>query len=318
MKRKVIKIGPATLVISLPADWTKKFNIKKGDELEVIELDRTLQLNTEKEFGLNKKLINISDYNPLIMRTIGMLYKIGYNEIKIIYDKNKKNYRGEEFSELDLLKRAVESYSGMDIEEIRQDKDGNYMLVLERSSLIPSEFKKTLDQSFRHLCYMSEEVGIALKENNKNILTNVNLTDNLINQTTNFCQKVLNKHGYEEYTKTTLVYIIVVEIEKLGDKYRIMYENYSKDKFKINKDILKIYNRIDEILNELYSLYRKFDKKKLTYIGDNCQSISKELEKLMENCSKKEIKIIFELYNINESIYDILEPLIGFNHEQIN
>ena len=38
MKRKIVKQGSATMTISLPATWIKKFNLKVGDELEIDEV----------------------------------------------------------------------------------------------------------------------------------------------------------------------------------------------------------------------------------------------------------------------------------------
>ena len=42
MKRKVIQIADSTQLISLPRKWAQKFNIKKGDELEVEEHDNKI------------------------------------------------------------------------------------------------------------------------------------------------------------------------------------------------------------------------------------------------------------------------------------
>lgn len=319
MKRKVIKIGPATLVVSLPANWTKKFNIKKGDEIDIIESGRDIVIHNIKEFNTKKSdlVINISKYNPLIMRTIGMLYKSGYRKIKIYYDNSKKDYLGEDYLELDLIKRAIESYSGVDIEEIRKDKDGNYVQVSERSDLLQGEFNKTLDQSFRHLCFLSEQVSSAFEKNNKNSLKNIDLTDNLINQTTNFCQKLLNKQGYENFDKTSFVYEITVGIEKLGDKYRLLYKHFSNTNFRVSKELTNYFFEIDGFLNEFYSLYRKFEINKLGSIGNKGQILLKKSDRLLEKIQKKEIKIMIYLFNIVEEIYDLLEPLIGLNNEEI-
>lgn len=314
-----MKIGPTTLVVSLPAGWIKKFNIKKGDELEIIETGRSISIHIGKDFELPKEkaVINISKYNPLIMRAIGMLYKSGYKEIKIYYDSFKKNYLGEDYFEIELIKRAVESYSGIDIEEIKKDKEGNYIKISERSTLLQGEFNKTYDQSFRHLCFLSEQVVSAFEKNDKYALKNIDTTDNLINQTTNFCQKLLNARGYEEFGKTSYVYEIVSGIEKIGDKYRILYKYFAKSKFKISNEILRFCFEIDEFLNDFYSLNRKFEIEKLSSVGNKGQLLLRKSEELFENAKKKEIKVLFYLCNIIEEIYDLLEPLMGLHHEEI-
>lgn len=320
MKRKVMKIGPATLVISLPANWTKKLKIEKGDEMEVTEFEKGLQITTKKEFSPEKKFIAISQYNPLIMRTLGILYKVGYNEIKIPYNENVKLYDAygkKGFNEIDFIRRSVESYSGMDIKEIRKDREGSYVMITERAQLLPSEFKNTLNQAFLHLNFISEEILVAISKNNKNMLDRINLTDNLINQTTNFCQKVLNKHGYEQFWKTSFIYIIVVSLEQLGDKYRELYEYYATQNFKVSSDLLNFLKKTNQLVNQFYDLYRKFSVENLSSLGNNCRNLAVDYDKLLEKCEKKELKILFYLNNIREQIYDLLEPLMAFYHEQL-
>ena len=48
MRRKVLQIAESTQLISLPRKWTLKYNIQKGDELEVEENGNKIQISTEK------------------------------------------------------------------------------------------------------------------------------------------------------------------------------------------------------------------------------------------------------------------------------
>ena len=138
-----------------------------------------------------------------------------------------------------------------------------------------------------------------------------------INQTTNFCQKVLNKHGYEQFWKPTFVYFIVVGIEQLGDKYRELYEYYANQNFKVSEEILSFHAKINSAVSEFYSLFRKFDIKKLSALGATLKILSEEYDKLLESSSKKELRILFYLNNIREQTYDLLEPLMAFYHEEL-
>ena len=49
MGRKVIQIADSTQLISIPRAWGRKYNIKKGDELEVVEKDNMLEISTKRE-----------------------------------------------------------------------------------------------------------------------------------------------------------------------------------------------------------------------------------------------------------------------------
>ena len=47
IKRRVIQIANSTQLISLPRKWTQKYNIRKGDELEVEEDGDRILVHTE-------------------------------------------------------------------------------------------------------------------------------------------------------------------------------------------------------------------------------------------------------------------------------
>jgi bifunctional DNA-binding transcriptional regulator/antitoxin component of YhaV-PrlF toxin-antitoxin module len=84
MKRKVIKQGYNTLTVTLPTEWTKKFNVKPGDEVEITEQGRGLQVSTEKGPNLSTITIDIAGLTPAVVwRYILAAYRSGYDEITI-------------------------------------------------------------------------------------------------------------------------------------------------------------------------------------------------------------------------------------------
>ena len=54
MKRKVVKQGAATLTISLPSKWTKKFELKNGDEINLNEKGDALIVTNSKARALKE------------------------------------------------------------------------------------------------------------------------------------------------------------------------------------------------------------------------------------------------------------------------
>jgi antitoxin component of MazEF toxin-antitoxin module len=321
MGRKVIKIGPASLVVSLPASWTGKYGVKKGDELEVEERGRALHISTKKALAKEEAAINISKYAPMIMRTLGVLYKIGYKKIKVVYGQLKPGsegiYRGKGLHELELIRRAASSYTGMDIERSGIKPQKNEILLIERANVMYSEFDNTLNQAFLHLTQLSEQVTEALSKSNGDE-KEIDLTDNLINQTTNFCQKILNTQGYQEFSKTHFVYHIVVGIEDLGDRYRTLHEDYSKKKMKkAGPELIALLKKLDSMLDEYYALFRKFDVQRMTALGFKYHSLCFDLEAAAAKIRREEFFILAYLMDIANRIYDLLEPLMALNNEKL-
>jgi len=57
MRRKLVKQGAATMMVSLPSKWVKDQKLKKGDEVEVSEAEGRLQITTEKKTNNVKFLL---------------------------------------------------------------------------------------------------------------------------------------------------------------------------------------------------------------------------------------------------------------------
>ena len=87
MKRKVCKVGPCTLMVSLPSKWVRNMGIKQGDEMDVEEKDSGLFLS--KDIVQKEKIITINvtkESKRYIRSQIGRLYRYGYTRICITFD----------------------------------------------------------------------------------------------------------------------------------------------------------------------------------------------------------------------------------------
>ena len=154
MRRKVLKIGPASLVVSIPSKWERKNNIKKGDELEVDELDKELRLSLERKKE-EKKIVTLSlKSSELFMnRQISTLYIQGYDEIKVNF---------EDSGVLEKIESVVNQLIGYEI------------VSIDKSSLtiknISSELDEELDTIQRRIFHITKIMGDRCKEyiENKN------------------------------------------------------------------------------------------------------------------------------------------------------
>lgn len=86
MKRKIIQMAGKTMVVSLPSDVVKKYNLKKGQELDVSEEGGKVSILIEKP--IYKHPCEIKADECLVEKQLEMLYTQGYDEIKVYYDNN--------------------------------------------------------------------------------------------------------------------------------------------------------------------------------------------------------------------------------------
>src|SRR3989344_7941313 len=121
MKRKVALIGPSTLMLSLPSKFVKKFGIKKGDELDVDENGNSLVIKLGENRKNEIKELNLANYEVMIKRMIGGLYKRGYNEAKIFFNNPKQ---------LEVIYKTInENLTGFEI----INQTSNFIVVKEVS-----------------------------------------------------------------------------------------------------------------------------------------------------------------------------------------
>ena len=140
----------------------------------------------------------------------------------------------------------------------------------------------------------------------------------MVNKTTNFCLRVLNRKGHDDFKKTPFIYGIVEGIEQIGDLYRLIYI-YFKDrpKLKVSSECLSLYREVNSFVNGFYSLYKKFDAKDLVKLADKGKEIIDKLENSFSKLPKDDSAVLSYLLSIMIRTYDLLEPLMAFYSEKL-
>ena len=293
IKRKVVLHGDSTLTISLPARWAKKFNIKKGDELNVEENEREIRITNDKEITLDKKQFSVGNLRRLGISYITSLYRSGYDEIHLDYNNN-------DYIETihDVLSNEI---TGFEIV-----KQGNNYCVIKDLTGSKDEFNTALRRIWLLTLDLADETLNSIKKNNVNNLKNIYFMDDSINKFSNYCLRLLNKKVYVNYSKTPLYYYLIKSLEELADKYKDLYKFYLNNKVKINDKSLETYDKINGHLNEYYNLFYSYDKEKMENLFNETKSTYEKTLKLNSNIS-------IYLSSICNDIKDLLSVLVELN-----
>jgi phosphate uptake regulator len=250
MRRKVVQHGPSTLTISLPANWVRNFNIKKGDEISIEQTKDGLLLSAGNERHLGQKYINVKGMKDVIGRAVSALYKAGYDEIVIEYGTPE---------ELERIHHTVgTSYVGFEIVDENRDR----VTIRKVSEPTNEEFHTLFRRIFHFLASTASEGFEAAQKNDKAVFHRLVLRDKSINKLANFCRRVVNKRGQNEYAQETAVYHIIEQLEKVGDNYKEINE-YLLKKGKISKKMLSFYERVNSIMRDYEDLFFSFSLVKM-------------------------------------------------------
>ncbi len=250
MERKVIQLAGRTLVVSLPSKWARKYHVKKGDTIQVEDQDNALIISSEKRETNKKVTIDVGGMVSIIKRSLGALYKIGYDEFEVIYSSK------EEFSVCQEVVR--EEFLGFEI--VHHGK--NRIVVKNVTSVNFEDF----DVMFKRIFFIIKEMGQSLveswQESDYDWIKSIVLRDKDINKIDDFCRRVLNQRGHPKYKLTAPLYYIVEQLERVGDVYRDMAKEINMGKIKASNDHLELLKRINAYFNDFFEFYYSFNLKK--------------------------------------------------------
>jgi phosphate uptake regulator len=87
LKRKVVKHGPSTFIVSLPAKWVKKNKVRKGDSLEVVPKGDTLLVSTLDHDELESFEADLTGLPAhMVVNLLDRAYRLGYRRVTLHYD----------------------------------------------------------------------------------------------------------------------------------------------------------------------------------------------------------------------------------------
>jgi len=251
MKRKVSQIGPATLMVSLPAKWAKKHNIKKGDELEVTEKGGSLLVGGEGAEELAKTTINLNEIPDIenardhfYWMLFSNAYKRGFDEVEVILPNANVAPR---------VQKAVSNLLGFEIFDMTNKRCTIKSLANEREE----EFNNMVRKSFLLMLQAAEMCYSDLKKGKLENMQNVsNIRDN-VQKITDFCRRLINKKIYKNNEIAQYYYVILMRVILITNRFPYIYNHLSKINKKVSNEVLEYFKKTNELLKLLYETYYK-------------------------------------------------------------
>ncbi|MBD3259299.1 hypothetical protein GF371_01570 [Candidatus Woesearchaeota archaeon] len=275
MKRKVVKQGAATLTVSLPTLWTKKYNIQPGDEIEMEVQDKAVIITNNKPVAIEKKQIDISRLHPLINRTILRSYQQGYDELKLVFDRPEL---------IQNAQRVVNELIGF--ESVEQGK--NYCILRDIAGSSAEEFENIYRRIFLLLKSMANDSYDWFGQENYDNLKSIAFRDIDVNKFCNFCLRHLNKKGYKDYTKTSTIFFVIQRLEEIGDGYKELINQIAENKIEPDKDLLNIYKKTAQLLNLCYEFSFQHRRQKAVEISKTYDEIKLNITAGLRNTESQQ------------------------------
>jgi len=286
MKRRIIKQGHNTLTLTLPADWAKKLNLKSGDEVDVLEKDNTLIVNSEHNHKKKYCEIDITGFSvPILWRYFQSVYRAGCYEIKITFDSSKKNYVDAfhyyttqfEYSKLGekippkpaiaMIQDVTNRFIGIDIIETGKD----YCILREMAEVTPQEFEHSFRRIFLVILQMFDMIIDAIENNRireSSLCKEIHAIDLTVDKLVDYCARILNKISIDfPEKKKPLIFSSLFILELIGDEFKYIGKHLALTTQNAN-ETLQIAKLTRQHFERYYKLYYTFDREQAIIFGE--------------------------------------------------
>lgn len=294
MKRNIMMMGGKTYIISLPAPWIKKYGIKKGDELDVLEEGSRVVVESGKNVKqIARKKINTTGLSPLVYRTLIRAYTEGFDEIELRFDNQK---------DIAKLESVLNVLIGLEI--VKQEKNYCILKIISESST------QDFESIFRRLFYIIELIGgellIAIKNNDKHALNEMLTKELNVNKFSYYALRLLNKYGYKGSGKIQIYAYILEQLERIGDIYSELAKFLLENNLKFKKDIVDSIEQLNILFKKCHEATFNLTKENAIAISLLHEQIKSNLNKSLKTKSVEELRIILCLRELRFDTISIL------------
>ncbi|MCM2325503.1 MAG: hypothetical protein NDI94_03505 [Candidatus Woesearchaeota archaeon] len=254
MKRKIVKSGPSTLVVSIPFEYIHRFKLKKGDEIDVTIKDNMLIMSYDKVSYQTKISISFDGMDvSTAWRFFNSVYAAGFDFVEITYTmpeiRNEKTKKSMQVREL-LQKMAYQNI-GLEITEMKQ----GYALFSELAEIKENEIETTIKRIF----FILKSMISACLENADSLDIYLSDADLLMNKFTNYAQRIISKKGHKNNFLSTVYSRLLDYLEIIGDDIKKISLSRSKKAY-------QAYALVSGMIEDLYDLYYNYSRPKLREI----------------------------------------------------
>lgn len=288
MKRRIVKHGNATLTVSLPSKWVKKYGLKKGDEVEITERENNLLLSPERrEFSKSIEL-SIDNIQPPYMLgwILAALYKRGFDEIILTHEKPKPKIIYE------ILEQSITGFA-----VIEQTDRKCVLRAITKEEV--TELDPIMKRVFSVINSYAHSSLECIRKGNVSGLEELFFLDKTMDKLVNFYERILVKKGYPEYEKTCFMYIIAWNLEKVSEYYSdICRYLIAKKKAKLGSEVFDLFERTNALLKLFQDIFYNYDTSKIVLLNKTQKGICSDVEKLVGKLTPDEIIVANHLREI--------------------
>lgn len=265
MRRKINRVGQNTLTVSLPSKWALANGIRPGDEIELVEKDNALILNSKLNIPFKEIKIKLSSDNiKFIKAIIRNLYFHGFEKIYVTYNS---------YSNYGSILKAINNLDGF---ETSNESDKGCEIV-SFSEIKLEKFDIFYNKLFSVIKYMQELFSDLLKKDNKsNDLETMKDLNSKSSKYACICRRILTRSQIMNKDESISKLSIINILHMISRNYFNCYCEIIKNK----KDISQMTIKFNDLINEIFIDINKIHLNKISLKN---YSITEKRENILKN-----------------------------------
>jgi len=312
MKRKIIQMGGRTQSVTLPQRWVKKFDLNKGDHLDVNERGDELILKTRNRESKAVEIDLTGMNKSLITESITAHYKFGYDKLVLKFDPT--TYDLWEEKEVDIRKVLQDQCDELiGFECINLTRKG--AMVHDIMGVSAEDFDSILRRIFLLLRSYSKDVHKGITEHNTELLDFVSDQSKSMRKYSRYCMRYLSKVGKSDDTSKYLYLISSLDQARVSLRFVIKMHKNTTIKENYSKTGLEVIHGVADMFDEINSLFCKFSMEKANEVFRKRAKLIKKCYKLASSKNRADSVISQRLVQALNTVWDIALVCIALNVE---
>jgi len=299
MRRKLVKQGTTTMMISLPSKWVKSNNLDKGSEVEIDTENNNIVISTGLKENKKTLQLKLEASEETVIRTLlTNAYRMDYSKIHLQFQTE------EQFKK---ISRTIKEYL-LGFEIVSRTKDS---CIIENITEPSTEQTESI---FIKLLFNVNELidnTEKLLEGEKNIEYISEIESNILRYD-NFCRRIATKQNSNE-EPTQLLWTFYTELVH-GQREIFMLARYVSEQknLKVAKDVKEYFKELKQVYLLLKEGYMKKDIKKLDeiHILEKTLIYQKGYNLLAKKIGKENI-LVYRMLSSARYFYLASSPMIG-------
>lgn len=285
-------------MISLPSKCVKEHNIKRGDEVEIIEEHGKLIITLDpaqddRNKGILKKEFDSTDFGFFNEYFVNYFYQKGYDEITLHYTDPAVKAQVE---------KRVKELIGFEL----VDEKPHSLTLRMLMKIDQQEFETVLKKLFQVTLVMGDELTLALDKKDFASLRDIAKYEKENNRYSDLCIRVLYKNRYKYPDNGFALFALLRELEQVGDLYKNIAESFSA---KNRREIISLFKEVHQFFRAYYELYYSFETKNISDFFTKKQTLLKHCRTLAARSSKEETVVLSYLTALVHAIFNMKGPL---------